>query len=218
MKCKKCFSLDEKTIASISRVSAQMGLPESEIVNKSLDKALSHSTELTSAERYHFQRNSINLALDNVLLLFGIRSFEGGLSEKYKVALYVAHGNNKAKTREYRNGIMEVSLFEILEQIRELDINIWGNLTTVMAQFGQIRKRYLDLYPKKVLPRKIRIDTITNNNTSITNNTNTSIEDILKRKELRKEKNNPNTNPHDDKSVTEIKKPIYSDEDIINPT
>ena len=166
-KCKKCYSINEETISTISRISAQMGIPESEIANKYLDRNLSISSELTSAERYHFQRNSINMALDNVLLLFGIHDFSGGLSEKYKVSLYIAHGNSRGKNREYRNGIIELSLFEILEQIRTLDINIWKEITIIMAKFGEIRKRYFYLYPKLKKVGEKEETTIYNNTITI---------------------------------------------------
>jgi hypothetical protein len=200
-KVKKCYSLSDEVVASISRISSQTATPESVIAEKYLTHCISEEVEMTSAERYHFQRKSINDSLDNVLRLFGINEENGGIQDKFRVALYLAQGNLRGKNREYRNGIIETSIFEILENIREWDNNVWKDLTSHMSYFGKIRIRYFNLYPKlkkNGITKKNQEDILysnsidnTKDNTSITNSvteikepedSNLSDEECLKKK------------------------------------
>ena len=177
-KCKRCFSISTEVASTISRISSQTGVPENNIVEKYLTRCISGEVELTSAERYNFRRKSINDSIDSVLRLFGILELNDSITRKFGASLYMAQGNLRGQNREYRNGIIEASLFEILENIREWDINVWKDITSHMAHFGKIRQRYFYLYPKciKKNPRlkKDRYDTINN---TITNSVTQSPQD-----------------------------------------
>lgn len=147
-KVRKCYSIDDQNCGQIGRIASQKGVTESDIINDCIEKSLATEIELTSVERYHYQRVCVMKSLDSILRLCGITQMEGGCIDKFRLALYVCHGNSVQKNRQFRHGEFELSLFEVLNSIKDMDINIYGQILTDMSHFGRIRNRYLSLYPK----------------------------------------------------------------------
>jgi hypothetical protein len=184
---RKNFSLDTEIVEQICRVSASKGVPDSDVVEKYLEAGLSREEEHTSAERYHFQRNVINRELDSVLRLFGIIDMEGNLRDKYKSSLYLIQGNYRSKINRTRYGILQASLFDILNDIKDMDEGLFNELLTEMSYSGKIKDRYLSLYPKTskttVQPGQGRY---TNTNNIITNSNVTTNNSVTQSKPVTK--------------------------------
>lgn len=166
-KVRKCYSIDDQNCGQIGRIASQKGVTESDIINDYIEKSLACEIELTSVERYHYQRVCIMKSLDSILRLCGVTQMEGGCVDKFRLALYVCHGNSVQKNRQFRHGEFELSLFEVLNSIKDMDINIFNQILTDMAHFGRIRNRYLSLYPKSEKKRNNcpNVDNTIDNNT-----------------------------------------------------
>lgn len=146
-KVKQCYSFEDKLVASIERVSLKKGISKSEVVNNYAVRGLSKEHELTAVERLKYQDEIINGALDSVLAVFKI-SCDGDILLKFRHALYTCAGISKQKIERNRYGIMELSLFEVLNDIKDSDMALFDKLIIEMGSFGRIRQRYFNLYPK----------------------------------------------------------------------
>ena len=146
-KHKICLSIDEKIVAGLSAAAAKRGTPISEIAQTYFSRMLSHDIELTAAERFYFQRDNVERSLDNVLTILGISS-NGGLSDKWGVSLALCLAKSRQKNRQSRYAVIELSLFEILNNIKEMDINLFEEWVIEMGKYGRIKNRYFNLYPK----------------------------------------------------------------------
>lgn len=152
-KVKKCISIDEKTVGRVARIASAKGLPDSEIYETLLSIGLARNGELTAVERFHYQRQNIIRAIDSVLLTFGIIQ-EGSITDKFRCVLISTFGLSRCKKRQIRDEIRESSVFEALNLIKDMDKNLFDELLTDMSKFGEIRNRYLQKYPKNVIPVK----------------------------------------------------------------
>lgn len=171
-RCKKCYSLEEKIVSGISAAAAKRGITESEVLQNILTLGLAKDHELTMAERFHFQRESINKSLDNLLLLFGV-SVQGGLSDKFQTLTTLCMQMSRQKTRKSRYAVMEQSLFEVLNDLKDMDIDLFTEWTTYMSKHGRLRQRYFYLYPKSskkgMTVKNKEYDTIHNKYSNVTN-------------------------------------------------
>lgn len=147
-KNKMIVNIDEKLISTIANISAKKGETVSSIVEMYLNKGVSKEIDLTSAERYNFNRIAINGSLDSVLRLFGVLSLEGGLSDKCTVLMALCKEKSLQEKSEIRNGIIEISFYEVLNDIKSFDIALWKKIIINMGKSGRIRNRYFQLYPK----------------------------------------------------------------------
>jgi len=147
-KSKLTVSINENLVGSVNSVSSRKGIPISEIVGKYITFGLKQEIELTAAERYHFQRQSLNSGLDNVLRLFSIKMEDAGLTDKFQTCLSLSQGFLRLKKREYRYAVIEQSVFELLNNVKDMDLNLFDIWLTDMSVFGKMKQRYLLLYPK----------------------------------------------------------------------
>lgn len=146
-KVKQCYSFDDKLVASLERVSLKKGISKSAVMEYYAVRGLSNESELTAVERLSYQDKIINGALDSVLEVFNI-SCNGDILTKFRQALYTCAGISKQKIERNRYGIMELSLFEVLNNIKESDNALFDKLVVELGYFGRIRQRYFNLYPK----------------------------------------------------------------------
>ena len=142
------FNLDEKVLGTIETLSKQKGLSKSVLVERMVIIGLKNAVELTAEQRYHFARCVISNRCIDTLRLAGILVFEGGLSEQILLICALQHDLENKKSREIRNGIMKVSIFEILEDIRRFDKNVFDKTLEEMSRFRKLKSEYLSLYPK----------------------------------------------------------------------
>ena len=142
------FNLGADLISTIANIAAKKGSPISDVAETYLTRGVSKEIEITSAERYNFGRIHINGSLDAVLRLFGIKDLEGGLSDKCTVIIALLREKTIQEKSNIRNGIVEVSYFEILNDIKEFDNDLYKKILVKMAKSGRIRDRYLNLYPE----------------------------------------------------------------------
>ena len=141
------LSIDEKIVGSMNAVSAKKGKPLSEIAERYFMIGLKNELELTSAERLYFQRQGLDAALDSVLIVHGVKVL-GSLTDKFTASLSMLTGFRRVKNRKSRYGELEISIFSIVAELKEYDINLFSEWITIMGYFGDIRKRYFNLYTK----------------------------------------------------------------------
>jgi len=146
-KQKICLSIDEKMVAGLSSAAAKRGIPISEIAQTYFSRMLCHEIELTAAERFYFQRDNIEKSLDNVLTILGVSS-NGGLSDKWGVSMALCLAKSRQKNRQSRYAVIELSLFEILNNLKDMDINLFEEWVIEMGKYGRIKNRYFNLYPR----------------------------------------------------------------------
>lgn len=146
-KCKICMSIDEKYVVGISSAAAKKGVPISEIGQAYFSFMLSRESQLTAAERFYYQRDNVEQSLDNVLRILGI-SANGGLSDKWSVAMALCLQKSRQKNRQSRYAVIEMSLFEVLNDLKEMDKNLFDEWIVEMGKYGRIKDRYFYLYPK----------------------------------------------------------------------
>jgi len=147
-KNKICFSLDEKVVSAIERISMARAISKSEVVDVVLSKGLSKMAELTWAERTGLAEKQINLALDSLLLRFNLR-MEGEIMNKFLTCLYMVRYKTTTKYEQNQAKIIELSLFELLKEIQTYDMALFNSITTIMGKIGRIRARFFQMYPKK---------------------------------------------------------------------
>lgn len=148
MTCKKiCFSIEEKVVSGISSAAAKRGIPLSEVVGTYLSKGLSKDNELTGAERFYFQRDNVEKSLNNILKIFGL-DMKGSLSDKFQTLMVLCTAKSRQKNRTIRYGIIELSLFEVLIVVKDMDKDLFDDWVVEMGKYGRIRDRYFQLYPK----------------------------------------------------------------------
>ena len=146
-KNKVCYSIDEKIVSGISASAAKRGIPVSEVAQTYFSAGLARDYELTAAERFYFQRDNIEKSLDNILRIFGIAQV-GSLSDKFQTLCTLCMQKSRQKNRQIRYGIIEVSLFEVLNNIKELDNDLFKEWVIEMSKHGRLRNRYFNLYKK----------------------------------------------------------------------
>jgi len=146
-KQKICLSIDEKIVSGLSSAASKRGVPISEIAQTYFSRMLCREIELTAAERFYFQRDNIERSLDNVLKILGVSS-NGGLSDKWGVSMALCLAKSRQKNRQSRYAVIELSLFEILNNLKEMDINLFEEWIVEMGKHGRIKNRYFNLYPK----------------------------------------------------------------------
>jgi hypothetical protein len=144
---KICISIEEKTVSGISAAAAKRGVPLSQIAQIYLERGLSRDVELTGAERFYFQRDNIERSLNNILTIFGI-DMKGSLSDKFQTLMVLCTAKSRQKNRTIRYGIIETSLFEVLNNLKDMDKNLFDEWCVEMGKYGRIRNRYFNLYPK----------------------------------------------------------------------
>lgn len=142
------LNLNLETIKTLANISAKKGALISDVAETYLNRGISKEIEITSAERYNFSRIHINGSLDAVLRLFGIIHFEGGLSDKCTLIVALCREKTIQEKSQMRNGIIEISFFEILNDIKSFDIDIYKRIIVKMSKSGRIKNRYLNLYPE----------------------------------------------------------------------
>jgi len=141
------FNIDEKVLGTIETLSKQKGLSKSVLVEQMITVGLRNAVELTAAQRYHFARCVIsNRCLDS-LRLSGILMFEGGLSEQFMLICALEYDLRAKKNRQIRNGIVKMSIFEILEDIKAFDMDLFNKTLLEMNRFKKLKAEYLALYP-----------------------------------------------------------------------
>ncbi len=190
-KCRKCYSIDEKIVAGISASAAKRGITESEVAQSILHSGLAKDTELTMAERFHFKRESINKSLDNLLIMFSVR-LEGGLSDKFQVLTTLCSQMSRQKTRKSRYAVVEQSIFEVLNDVKEMDIDLYEEWTSELNKHGRMRERYFYLYPKspkKGITEKSSHATIRKHNSNSNVTTNNKEESVTELNEVEKAMN-----------------------------
>lgn len=148
MKHISSFNIDEKVLSTIETLSKQKGLSKSVLVERFIVSGLKNESELTAEQRYHFSRCVIQNRCTDVLKIGGILQFEGSLSENILLICAIQHDLDKKKNREIRNGITKLSIFEILEDVRSFDKNVFDDLVVGMIRFKKLRDEYFNLYPK----------------------------------------------------------------------
>lgn len=142
------LNLNLETIKTLANISAKKGALISDVAETYLNRGISKEIEITSAERYNFSRIHINGSLDAILRLFGIKDLEGGLSDKCTVIIALLREKTIQEKSQMRNGIVEVSYFEILNEIKGFDIDLYKRIIVKMSKSGRIKNRYLNLYPE----------------------------------------------------------------------
>lgn len=141
------FNLTDNVLGTLETLSKQKGLSKSVLVERLLSIALRNEIDLTSEQRYHFSRNVIDNRCLDVLRLAGITMFEGGLSDKIVLICALQTDLEHKKTREIRNGIMKLSIFELLEDIKRFDKNVFDKTMIEMGRYRKLKAEYLLLYP-----------------------------------------------------------------------
>lgn len=146
-KNKATFNLDEKILGTIETLSKQKGLSKSVLVEQMITVGLKDAVVLTAAQRYHFSRCVIENRCLDTLKLAGILVFEGSLSEKILLICALEYDLDKKKHREFRNGIVKLSIFELLEEVKAFDKDVFAKTMHEMSRFRKLRDEYLQLYP-----------------------------------------------------------------------
>ncbi len=147
-KTKICFSIDENVVSAIERISTARAISKSELVDVVLSKGLSKMAELTWAERTGLAEKQIHLALDSLLLRFSLR-MEGEILNKYLTCLYMVRYKTTTKYEVNQAKIVELSLFELLNEIQTYDVALFDSIIKIMSKIGRIRCRFFQIYPKK---------------------------------------------------------------------
>ena len=147
IKSKSVFSIDQKIIGQIERVAMSKGISKSEVVEKYLTHSLAHEAELTSIERYIFFRTVIESKLNNILLLQKIVS-NGDIIEKIEAAFISMTMKTHTHAVTQNKNLMELGIFEVFEDIKSWDSELFDKCSKIMSRFGRTRKRYLALYPE----------------------------------------------------------------------
>jgi len=141
------FNLDETVLGTIETLSKQKGLSKSVLVERFLISGLKNEVELTAEQRYHFSRCVIQNRCSDTLRLAGILMFDGGLSEQIVLLCTLQYDLQNKKNREIRNGIMKLSIFDILEDVKRFDKNIFDKTMSEIKRFRKLVDEYRELYP-----------------------------------------------------------------------
>ncbi len=142
------FNLSEQLLGTLETLSKQKGLSKSVLVERLLVIGLKTAVELTAEQRYHFSRCVIENKCTDMLRLSGIMVYVGGLSDQIALICALQSDLNYKKNREIRNGIMKVSIFELLEDIKDFDKNVFDKTISEIAKYKKLRDEYFYLYPK----------------------------------------------------------------------
>lgn len=139
--------MDEKIVSALERIATARAISKSELVDVVLSKGLSQMSELTWAERTGLAEKQINLALDSLLLRFSLR-MEGEILNKYLTCLYMVRYKTTTRYEQNQAKIIELSLFELLNEIKTYDMALFDSIIKIMAKIGRIRSRFFAIYPK----------------------------------------------------------------------
>lgn len=144
----KGYYINEETWGELARVSAAKAISISELIENYVLHGLSHEVELSGIERYTAKKRNIILGVDAILLTLNC-VVNGTLQQKIDVLCALLAGISVASPLRGVKSIGELSLFEVLNDIKEWDYDLFSEIKRNMGKYRYIRNRYLALYPEK---------------------------------------------------------------------
>ena len=141
------YSIDEIMASTIETIAKSKGITDSTVLESLVRTHLTDEFELTPIQRYHWQRSVLESRTDDILKLLGIGTMDGGLSDKIGVLIGCLSLYGGQKIIKSRYAMMELSIFEVVAQISDLDKNIYQKCATYMPK--RMKQRYNTLYNNK---------------------------------------------------------------------
>ena len=142
------FNLNENLLGTLETLSKSKGLSKSVLVERLVTVGLKSEVELTAEQRYHFSRCVIQNKCADILRLSGILMFEGGVSDQISVLMALQLKLQNQKNRENRYGIMKMSIFEVLEDVKAFDKNVFDKIIHENFRYKKLLDEYFYLYKK----------------------------------------------------------------------
>lgn len=142
-------SLDENLLGTIDTLSKQKGISKSGLIERFVHIGLKSDSDLTPEQRYHFARCVFVNRCSDLLRLHGIVVHEGGLDDKFTLIVALYPDFSTRKNRQSRYAIYEMSIFELLNEIKEFDKEIFQNCCKILRKNRKLSDAYFYLYPEK---------------------------------------------------------------------
>lgn len=159
----KTISMEIRKIGQVDMVARARGVSFSEVIDYALVRYFQTCSELTAAERFLYREELINLKLDGLLSVFSSTCLKG-VFDKFSTCLYLCTGFLGHKKDKIRRELMESSIFEVLNLIKEWDKNVFDKCLTEMDKTGRIKGRYVKKYPQNANSTQGLVSTIMNGN------------------------------------------------------
>ena len=144
----KGYYLNDETWGELARVAATKAISISELVEKYVLHGLSHEVELSGIERYTAKKRNIILAVDAILTTLNC-VVNGTLQQKIDILCALISGISVASPLRGVKTIGELSIFEVLNEIKEWDYDLFLEIKRNMGKYRYLRNRYLALYPER---------------------------------------------------------------------
>lgn len=142
------FSLDENIIGTINTLSTQKGISKSGLAERLFSIGLKFDVDLTPEQRYHFGRCVFIDRCSDILKLHSIVVHEGGICDKIRLIMALGTTIGTHKNRQSRNAIYELSIFELLNDLKEFDKEIYKDSIVILNKNRNLSDKYFNLYPE----------------------------------------------------------------------
>jgi hypothetical protein len=142
------LSMDENYIKTIETLSKQKGLSKSAVVERLCSIGLKYDSDLTPEQRYHFGRCVFIDRCSDILRLHSIVVHEGGISDKFMLIVALSTSICTKKSRESRNAIYNLSVFELLNDLKGFDKDIFNDCIAHLNKNRKLSDEYFELYPR----------------------------------------------------------------------
>jgi len=142
------LSMDENYVKTIETLGKQKGLSKSALVERLVSVGLKFDSDLTPEQRYHFGRCVFIDRCSDILRLHSIVVHEGGISDKFMLIVALSTNICTKKSRESRNAIYNLSVFELLNDLKTFDIDIFNDCVTHLNKSRKLADEYFELYPR----------------------------------------------------------------------
>ena len=141
------FNIKDTALGMIEQISTSLAESKSEIVERAIFEYCKSSWELTAEQRYHSHRETILKKCVETLKLSSITAHEGGVSDQIMLIMALVRNSKYQRINEIRNGIQKISLFELLNDVKGWDKNVFDKITSNMSEFKKLKEEYFNLYP-----------------------------------------------------------------------
>lgn len=144
------FNLDEKFVNTIETLSRQKNCSKSSLVERLLTISLQKDIDLTPEQRYDFSRCVYVDRCRDILKLQGVLAHEGGICDKFALIVALSGTKTTRSNRKSRNAIYSLSVFELLNDLKAFDIDLFRECKTILFRSRKIYAEYVSLNPEEI--------------------------------------------------------------------
>jgi hypothetical protein len=130
--------VDIGLLSRMQQIAVQKGGTSSQLAEKYIKKGLALEPEITIPEKINYLKGVLNIELNGLLGTYNV-VVEGNSIEKLDVLGALANRKSKKQTKIDKNNQLIYSIFTILEDIKQVDEELYDELINVLRKYPNIR-------------------------------------------------------------------------------